>query len=559
METIINLIQQAASIVIPFVILLGILIFVHELGHFMVARWCGVRVEVFSLGFGKKLFKYTKGDTTYALSMIPLGGYVKMFGEQPGDNIKPEDRAVSFTHKNVWQRIAIVLAGPLMNFFFAILLFFIVAMTGESARKATIGDVKPNSAAYAAGFKPGDTIININNSIEVQSWEDFQRFLSQKEKKDIQFTVGVKREGSENVETLNVTAVSKENPNILSRFDFVAEVEGLSLYSKGTTVGVPASSPLYTLGLRTGDAIKSVNGTAVANWRDLTSKMSAASAKEALTLEVSGIRDNDVEPKNFTVTLAPTETIKSYSLDSLGIEGSDLYLSKVVEKSPAAEAGLLAGDRIVKINSTKINEWEEVITNIKSFDGKEPVAISVNRENQVVDLKITPKISTQTNAYGGEEKRYTIGIVPFANVADINIINVKSKSLAAGLAKGVSHTWDYSVMTVLSFVRLFENKISPKHIGGVLSIGQAASETFKMGINYFLQMMALISVNLFVLNLLPVPVLDGGHLVFYIIEVVKGAPLSIKKMEIAQQVGMVLLMSLMVFALFNDFSRIFGL
>lgn len=559
METIINLIQQAASIVIPFVILLGILIFVHELGHFMVARWCGVRVEVFSLGFGKKLFKYTKGDTTYALSMIPLGGYVKMFGEQPGDHIKPEDRAVSFTHKNVWQRIAIVLAGPLMNFFFAILLFFVVAMTGESARKATIGDVKPSSAAYAAGFKSGDTIVNINNTIEVQSWEDLQRFLSQKEKKDIQFTVGVKREGSESIETLSVTAVSKENPNILSRFDYVAEVEGLSLYSKGTTVGVPTSSPLYTLGLRTGDTIKSVNSASVSNWRDLTNRMSIASAKETLTLEVSGTRDNEVEPKNFTITLAPTETIKSYNLDTMGIEGSDLYLSKVVEKSPAAEAGLLAGDRIIKINNTKINEWEEVITNIKSFDGKEPVSISVSRENQIVDLKITPQISAQTNAYGGEEKRYTIGIVPFANVADINIINVKSKNLGAGLVKGVSHTWDYSVMTVLSFVRLFENKISPKHIGGVLSIGQAASETFKMGINYFLQMMALISVNLFVLNLLPVPVLDGGHLVFYAIEVVKGAPLSLKKMEIAQQVGMVLLMSLMVFALFNDFSRIFGL
>lgn len=263
MNIILHYLNLGFSFVIPFVILLGILIFVHELGHFLVARWCGVRVEVFSLGFGKKILKYKKGDTTYALSMIPLGGYVKMFGEQPGDHIKEDEKTVSFTHKNVWQRIAIVLAGPMMNFLFAIVLFFAVAMIGESARKPVVGDIPQDSLAYRSGFRSGDTLLKINGDIAVRSWEDLQKFLSLKESHDVNFTLDVKRADGNRVETLNVTAAAKPNPNILSRFDYIAEVDGLSPYAKGTTVGVPVASPLYTLGLRTGDMITSVNGQPV--------------------------------------------------------------------------------------------------------------------------------------------------------------------------------------------------------------------------------------------------------------------------------------------------------
>ena len=559
MEILLHYLNQGLSFVVPFVVLLGILIFVHELGHFMVARWCGVRVEVFSLGFGKKILKFKKGDTTYALSLIPLGGYVKMFGEQPGSDIKEDEKAVSFTHKNVWQRIAIVIAGPVMNFIFAVFLFMVVSLNGENARKPVVGDVKANTAAHTAGLRSGDTLVKINNQISITSWEDIQRFLSLKEKRDVTFDLEVKRAGTEKTEVVNLTAIAKENPNILSRYDYVADVEGFSPLASGTMVGVPTNSPLYTLGLRTGDSIKSVNGQAVKFWRDLDTTLSSANAKETLTLEVSGLRDSEKEPKSFTVTLAPTKSIRSYALGSLGIEASDLYLARVVEKSPAQDAGLQANDRLISINNKPVNEWEDVINNIKSYDGKNPVSVSVNRENRVLNLSIVPQMSSQTTQFGSEEKRYTIGIIPFANIADADVIIVKAANLGEGLVKGVTRTWDFSVMTVLSFVRLFESKISPKHIGGVISIGQAASETFKMGMSQFMQMMAIISVNLFVLNLLPIPVLDGGHLLFYVIEVVKGAPVSLKKMEMAQQVGLALLMGLMVFALFNDFTRLFGL
>lgn len=558
MEIILGYFHQGLSAIIPFVVLLGVLIFIHELGHFLVARWCGVRVEVFSLGFGKKILKYKKGDTTYAISIVPLGGYVKMFGDQPGAEISEEDKKHSFTHKNVWQRIAVVIAGPLMNFFFAVLIFTVLAMTGEDAKKPVLGDIPSASAAYQAGFRSGDSLLQANGN-PIPSWEDFQRLLLSNENKPVPLRVQVQREADGKVDEISAVAQPKANPNLLSRYEYAAELEGLSPYSKGTTLGVRAGSPLSVLGLKTGDAVTSVNGQTVRFWRDLEPMMAKTKTDQPLVLGLVGEREGDKEPKAFTVTYSPPNKVKSYSLESLKLENAELFLARVMEKSPASEAGLKPGDRVVSINGSEVREWDDIIAKIKSYDGKDPVKISVEREGKSVDLNIVPKMSTQPTIHGGEEKRYTIGISPVANGADVDLVTLKAGNIGVALQRGFTHTWDVSVMTVLSFVRLFENKISPKNIGGVISIGQAASETFKIGLTQFLQMMAIISVNLFVLNLMPIPVLDGGHLLFYIIEVVKGAPVSLRKMEVAQQVGLVLLMSLMVFALFNDFTRILGL
>lgn len=550
--------QQGLSAIVPFVILLGILIFVHELGHFLVARWCGVRVEVFSLGFGKKLLKFKKGDTTYALSLIPLGGYVKMFGEQGADNIPEEEKKYSFTHKNVWQRIAVVLAGPLMNFFFAILIFFTVAMVGEDAKTPVAGDVTASSPAYAAGFRSGDKIVSVNQK-PISTWEDLQKTISLKEPQDLRLDVVVEREGTKEVAQFAMDTKPERNPNVLSNFDYIAHIDGLSPYSAGTTVGVLPNSPLHALGLKTGDTLTSINGQKVTYWRQIEPLLTKLNAKEPLTIEAMGVREGDKTEKPLTVTLAPLESMNSFTMQGLGFESSELYLSKVLENSPAEAAGLRSMDRLVSINNVTLQKWEDVISNIKSFDGKNPVDLVVLRNGEKVNLKITPKMTTQMTAAGTEEKRYTIGISPIANIAVPELMTVKASGIGEALVRGTQKTWEVSVMTVMSFVKLFQGMISPKNIGGVISIGQAASETFKIGLTQFLQMMAIISVNLFILNLMPIPVLDGGHLVFYIIEVVKGAPLSIKKMEIAQQVGLALLMSLMIFALFNDFTRLLGL
>jgi regulator of sigma E protease len=557
MEMILSPLNWLLSNAVPFVILLGILIFVHELGHFLVARMCGVRVEVFSLGFGKKILKYKKGDTVYALSIVPLGGYVKMFGEQPGEAIAEADKKVSFTHKNVWQRIAVVLAGPLMNFFFAILIFFFVAMIGEEAKTPVLGDVSADSAAYAAGFRSGDRVLSVNGT-SVRTWEEIQKNLSLKTETPLHVDFVVQREGAQEQKTISTEAKPEANPNILSTYGYVATVEGISPLSAGTTVGINSGSPLAAMGIHTGDTITAVNGQKITYWRELMPLLEKAPTGQALSLDVTREGEKEGQDKTFTVTLAAGST-SSFAAQNLGIESSELYINKTLKDSPAELAGLHALDRIDAVNGVKMKKWEDIVNSVKAYDGTKPLAMDITRDGKAMRFDLNPKMTKQTSPNGAEDKRYTIGIVPVVNIAMPEMITVKADNLGQGFVRGVTKTWDVSVMTVMSFVRLFEKKISPKNIGGVISIGQAASETFKLGLSQFLQMMAIISINLFILNLLPVPVLDGGHLVFYVIELVKGAPLSLRKMEVAQQVGLAILMSLMVFALFNDFTRILGL
>lgn len=556
METIFNSLNSLFSYAVPFVVLLGILIFVHEFGHFIVARLCGIRVEVFSLGFGKKIFQYKKDDTNYCISIIPLGGYVKMFGDQPGSEISEEDKKYSFTHKTVWQRIAVVLAGPLMNFLFAIFVFFLVATIGEDYRTPIVGDVATESAAYAGGFRPGDKILSVNNK-EVRTWDELERSLSSLH--NTQAIIKIQRHENKEPATLEVAIAAKPNPNILSTDPIVGEIDGLSLLSKAAIVGVRADSPLAAVGLKSGDRILAVNDEKISYWRDLATTLEKMDPTKILQLDIerSSIEES-TKPETMRLSLAPVGLPK-YSFDSLKIESADLYLGTILKDTPAQAAGLLPGDRIVQINQTRIDKWDDVITTIKSYNGEGDVKVQIQRAGELINISLIPRIISQMTPSGTEDKRYTIGIAPFINFATPETVKITASGPSEALKIGFTRTWDVSIMTVMSFVRLFQGKVSSKNIGGVISIGQAASETFKIGISPFLRMMGLISVNLFILNLLPIPVLDGGHLLFYFIEGLKGAPISLKKMEVLQQVGLVLLMSLMVFALFNDFTRLFGL
>ncbi|HPI40152.1 MAG TPA: RIP metalloprotease RseP [Pseudobdellovibrionaceae bacterium] len=563
MEFILEYLNQGVSAIIPFVILLGVLVFVHELGHFMVARWCGVRVEVFSLGFGKKIFQFKRGATTYAISIIPLGGYVKMFGEQNGDVVQESERHESFSHKNVWNRIAIVSAGPLMNFFFAVVVFGLIAFLGEEHLQSRLGDISKNTAAYAMGFRSGDLIQSINNE-QVSTWEDVSEKLNLFRGLKVDFVV--QRENTEpkldsnpkSIETISAEIQSIENLNPLSASSLVGEIEGLKQYSTGTTVGVAGGSPLKALGLKVGDQILKVNDQEVSTWRSLESSLAKAQNSSVISFEVRDVEDKKgTEVKNITVSSAIAE--KELSLGGLGIESSETYVGKVRPNSPAEKAGIQSGDRISYVSGKKINQWEDVLNNIKAYDESGPLKIQLLREDSVLDVEVVPSMTTQMNQLGVEEKRFTIGIEAWVNVAKPELTKVRHLNPITALGRGLSRTSELSVMTVMSFVRLIQQKISHKNIGGVIAIGQAASEAFKVGLVYFLQMMGILSVNLFILNLLPIPVLDGGHLLFYTIELIKGSPLSMSKMEVAQQIGLVLLLSLMVLSLFNDVTRVFGL
>ncbi len=540
----------------PFIVLLGLLIFVHELGHYLMAVWNGVRVEVFSLGFGKKIWKYQRGYTTYCVSMIPLGGYVKMYGDQPGSDIPVADQKVSFTHKTVWQRISIVLAGPLMNFLFAVLIFAFLVGYGEDYRKARLGEVLPNSPAALAGLSSDDLILKAQGQ-SVETWDQLQDELDKNMGGNVSLTV-LKSDGQQ--QTLEVPVVAKDNPNILSSKKVVGVIEGVEAYSEGTYVGLQEISPLWKVGMLPGDRIETVNGKVVRTWGELNLALSSIGESENITfgLERYEIPFESKTPQKLTVTLSRETFPGVLTLARLGLESSELYLAALVKDSPAMRAGLKQGDRVTRIDGGEIRQWEEILKAVSQYKGDSPMMFQVRREGETLDLPIKPQMTTQMSASGAEDKRFTIGIRPFANIAMPETIRIASSNPWDMLVKGTERTLDVSYMILMSFKKLITAEISSKNIGGIISIGQAASETFQMGLADFLRMMALVSVNLFILNLLPIPVLDGGHLVFYVVEALKGSPLSLKKMEVAQQIGIVLLMSLMVLSLFNDVLRLFG-
>lgn len=552
MELITAYIQQGLSFIIPLIILLGLLIFVHELGHFLVAKYYGVRVEVFSLGFGKKLFKYKKGDTEYCLSLIPFGGYVKMFGDELTSEVSAEEKKFAFNHKPVGQRIAVVLAGPLMNFFFAIVLFAAIAFIGEDTIMPMVGDVPNSSAAYSSGFRSGDKILEINSQ-PVQTWENVQTLVESNPDKELVFKV----ERFANQEALELRATPKlaPNKNILSSQEYVGEIEGLSFTSTASTVGISStSSAAYKAGLRTGDQIIEVNGSPVQRFKELVSAINNATT-EKVTFKV---KPQDEKAEEYTAELARGTLMAEEFLLTNGIEKSDLYVSKVVEKSPAEKSGLVAGDRLTQIKGTPVSAWQDVVTLVQSYqEGQGPLPVVVKRDGQLVDLQITPEITTQTLATGKEKQVYALGVVTAMIMAPPFTFIERTSNPFSAIKNGIEKSIYWTKATIMSFVRLIQNKVSAKSIGGPIMIGQLASKTFEIGISPFLKIMAIISINLFVLNLLPIPILDGGHLVFYTIEAIKGAPLSMRKMEIAQQVGLFLLMGLMIFALINDVSRLF--
>ncbi len=551
MEMVLGWLQSGLNWVIPFVILISLTVFVHELGHFLVAKFFGVRVEVFSIGMGKKLWTRKYGETEYAISLFPVGGYVKMFGDELGADIASEQRAFSFVHKPVLQRIGVVLAGPIMNLIFAVFLFFFIAVGGEDQKAPVVGDISDGSAAYQVGFRSGDKVLTVNNQ-SIRTWAEMQGFFDKAIGNEVNLTV-LHRDGME--EALKLVPQALPDTGLLSLNKTMGSVPGLTNLASGPGIGIKnQSSWAYQSGFRTGDFISKINGQEVKYWREAEDKI----LKLPVPYKVTVVRESPgdkFEPTELEIMKKPEGT----NFASVGIERGELFLARVMPGTPADAAGLKPGDKLIEIQGQPITEWEIVQNTVKGFKKEDQsIKLKVERTGEVKNFEIVPVMTSTTSPQGLREDRFTVGIVPWMFPSIPEMITVKYGLSYDAIKRGVERTWEVSAMTVLSFVKLFKAEISPKNISGIISSGQAASETCKMGWGQVFSMMGVISINLFILNLLPIPVLDGGHMVFYTIEFLKGSPLSLRKIEMAQRFGIVVLMSLMVFALFNDFSRFFG-
>lgn len=445
-----------------FVVALGCLIVVHEFGHYLVARACGVRVLKFSVGFGRPLWAKSLGrdKTEWVIAAFPIGGYVKMLDEREGAVVEQElPRA--FNRQSVWRRLAIVSAGPAANFLLAIALYWFLFVTGVPGIKPVIGEPPRGTPAEQAGFVAGQTLLKIDDE-PVATWQDARWILLQR-----------------------------------------------------------------------------------------------AVQKSMVSVEVRGVRGDLSWHKLDLARLTPAD-LDSDFLRALGFVRYQMQLKPVIGDIVAGQAadraGLKAGDEIVAINNQRIENWEHVVKTVRSHPGT-ALAMEVRRGGVLLPaIAITPEAVME-----GGLKIGKIGAAPHMDRAVMGTMIVEVRygpfeSLARALAK----TWDISVFSLKMLGKMIVGEVSLKNLSGPITIADYAGQSAQSGLAAYLLFLALISISLGVLNLLPIPLLDGGHLMYYMLEIFKGSPVSDRAIEIGQHVGIALLFTLMAFALYNDIYRLIG-
>jgi regulator of sigma E protease len=406
----------------------------------------------------------------------------------------------------------------------------------------------------------------------VKTWDEAQKRIEENAEHTI--AVVVERVGADHkVETLQVTPKLAPNKNIMSFKREVGDIDGLTIQARAPMVGIrDPKSVAAVAGLKTGDAIKSINGVAVGRWREFMADLGnqiATPGDQPITLDIErGVLDEKKADNPDKLKIALPRVADAKSADEIlakwGIEYPELYLARTEDGSPAQKGGLQKGDRLVEMDGHPVMTFDDIAATVKAAGDRstkgaqpEPIKIVAERDGVALNLSIAPNLRERMSQQGKEERHFEIGIGPMIVDAQPLMVENRATSFPNAVVQGITQTIHMTGFVAMTFVRLVQREVSAKNIGGFLSIGQMAKKSWQFGATPFLSLMAFISVNLFVLNLLPVPVLDGGHLVFYSIEAIKGGPLSLRKMEIAQQVGLALLLALMVFALYNDVTRLF--
>jgi len=442
-----------------FILALGILVTVHEFGHFWVARKLGVKVLKFSVGFGRAIWSRTASDgTVYALGAIPLGGYVKMLDESEGE-VAEEALHLAFNRQPIWKRSLIVLAGPMFNFFFAIAAYSLVFAGGTEGLSPVVDKVVEGSVAETDGFRRGDVLLSVDGR-KLNTWGEQRLYLFSKAlaRKTVQYEVQTS-DGREVTRALNL-----------------------------------ANVPMSKI-----DARLVAGGIGLIGWYP---------------------------------TVPPV-------------------IDRVINGTPAFDSGLKQGDLITAIDGEKVASWDDVVRLISASPNQQ-LKLDIFRNGYTESILVTPERSMDGDREVG---RIGISVQP-VNIPEERIVKV-NYGLTESIYRGTETTWMMSVLTLRMLLKMVTLEISSKNISGPITIAQYAGKSAQIGFSSFILFLAIVSVSLGVLNLLPIPLLDGGHLLYYLIEAVTRKPVSEKVMIWGQQVGILLLFLLMSLAVYNDLGRLF--
>ncbi len=448
--------------ILAFIVALGVLITFHEFGHYWVARRCDVKILKFSVGFGRAIYKkqFGKDNTEFIIAALPLGGYVKMLDEREGD-VKEEELPRAFNYKPLWQRFAIVSAGPIFNFVFAIFAYWIIFVVGVNGLKPFIGNVEPSSISSQSGLATGQEILSINE-VKTPTWSAVLDKL-------VNHTV--------NGDVINIDVIDSDD------------------------------------------------------------------IQKKIEIDLSRISID--------------EMAEGKLLDALGLSVVELKLAAIIgEVLPdgvAEKSGLLQYDEILSVNKEVMTSWGEWVEIIRKNPDK-VLEVEVLRGDAIIMIEMIPERIRSDNEIIGR-----IGAAAFRpdDLFD-SYFTKEIYSLPYAFVKALKKTWEMSVLTLRVLGKMIIGEASVKNLSGPISIAKYAGQSADIGLVAFFSFMAIVSVSLGVLNLLPVPLLDGGHLMFYLVELVIGKPVSETAQILGQQVGLVLLLGLMSIAIFNDIARLIG-
>ncbi len=517
-----------------FLVAIVVLVAIHEFGHFWVARKFGVKIERFSIGMGKPFWTYVskKDGCEFVLAPIPLGGYVKMYGEQDSKDVDDEDRDKALMSKPVYQRMLIVLAGPFFNFAFAIVALSLFFMIGKPGVPPLVQEVKQNSVASQGGFKPKDLVVAIDGK-KIQSWKESYLLLF---------------EGLVDRDTLQVT-VKDENGKLVTRqLDFRHDKSiigpGVNVYARaGLIPGAPPKiktikrgSPADKAGLKVDDLVLSVDGKPVTFWREVEERFID---KPEQPVKFVVLR----EGRQVTLTVTPRRYQGQHirigvllGADQEKVQGA--RVKAVVKRSPAEAAGIKAGDLIIAVDGKSVSGNAQLVRRVQHRANKK-TRFLVQRGGRKLELIIIPKLQPP------------IGLI------DADPYSLQHYGVLQASLKGISETALLSRLMLKIFYLMVMGEASLKNISGPVKIGKFAGITAKRNWYTYLHFLALLSVSLGVINLLPIPVLDGGHFMYYTIEAIRGKPVSDKARKIGLYIGIIFILSLMTLAFYNDLAGLF--
>lgn len=545
-----------------FIALIGALVFFHELGHFLVAKACKVKVITFSLGFGPTLFSFQKGETEYRIAAIPLGGYVKMLGELPGVEIPEEERWRALSAKPLMQRIAVVAAGPVFNFVLAFIVYYCMFLGNQTFLDTKLGIVSEGDPAWRAGIRPGDKIIEVNGHA-VEVWGDLREHIATRPGEIIE--VGYLRDGS--AHTAKVLPEVREETNIFNEQEDRGRI-GISLQYLKPIIGViDPNSPAAYAGLQTDDLVLRVGETPVDAWHEFRKALQAVPENHALTLVVKrGDQQLTVRvvPQEFTLDMARNLfSSGDVSWGYTGIVSKDTLIKEVEPDTPAAQAGLQVGDRLIGIsmknqdgtfNERPIGVWGIDLAVFHGADARNDFVLRVQRESEVLSRSLRLIAKEEVDEFKNKRTRYVFGATN-----DYSVIDSYTFDRVVGPIEALGVAFDQVVedttLISLGIAKLVGGSVPMDSMGGPIMLFVFAGKSAEYGISAFFKMLAVISVNLGLFNLLPIPVLDGGHLLMFAVEGIRRKPPSIRFREITNMVGMAILLLLMVVVFSNDIIR----